>query len=253
VTLAELRAQFPGCTFVREEKLDGANAGISFNDDLEMRLQSRGHYLTGGAREAQFGVFKEWARLHEADLLERLEDRYQMFGEWMFARHTQFYDQLPHLFLEFDIWDTKGQVYLSTPARHKLLEGSAVVSVPVVEGGWPASDREMRNMIRPSLYRSTDWRENLAVAAEAAGVDPETALFESGAHRPGPDLAEGVYVKIETEEHTVGHFKFVDANFTQAILESGSHWAARPIIRNLLAPGVDIMALPGLHEMDMTR
>ncbi|MEP3667144.1 MAG: hypothetical protein ABJN42_10470, partial [Roseibium sp.] len=104
--------------------------------------------------------------------------------------------------------------------------------------------------IGPSLYRSPDWRENLSKAAEAAGVDPEIALQESGAHRAGPELAEGVYVKIETEEHTVGHFKFVDAGFTQAITESGSHWAARPMIRNRLAEDVDIMALPDRASME---
>jgi hypothetical protein len=31
-----------------EEKVDGANAAISFSPDGQMLLQSRGHYLTGG-------------------------------------------------------------------------------------------------------------------------------------------------------------------------------------------------------------
>ena len=33
---------------VIEEKMDGANSGISFSDDGELLLQSRGHYLNGG-------------------------------------------------------------------------------------------------------------------------------------------------------------------------------------------------------------
>jgi hypothetical protein len=32
----------------------------------------------------------------------------------------------------------------------------------------------------------------------------------------------------------------VRADFLQAILDSGSHWAERPIIQNQLAPGIDI-------------
>lgn len=36
---------------VLEEKIDGANSAISFTDDGELRLQSRGHFLMGGYRE----------------------------------------------------------------------------------------------------------------------------------------------------------------------------------------------------------
>ena len=39
-----------GQWLVVEEKLDGANAGISFSSAGELLLQSRGHYLTGGGR-----------------------------------------------------------------------------------------------------------------------------------------------------------------------------------------------------------
>lgn len=42
-----------GRHLVVEEKLDGANAGISFGPDGELRLQSRGHYLTGGPRRTR--------------------------------------------------------------------------------------------------------------------------------------------------------------------------------------------------------
>ena len=37
-----------GRHLVVEEKLDGANAGISVGEDGELLLQSRGHYLSGG-------------------------------------------------------------------------------------------------------------------------------------------------------------------------------------------------------------
>jgi hypothetical protein len=53
--------EIAGRYLVLEEKLDGANSAISFDTDGALRLQSRGHYLTGGPRERQFGPMKAWA------------------------------------------------------------------------------------------------------------------------------------------------------------------------------------------------
>ena len=54
-----------GKYIVIEEKVDGANAAISFSDSGELLLQSRGHYLTGGYRERHFNLFKQWASIHQ--------------------------------------------------------------------------------------------------------------------------------------------------------------------------------------------
>ena len=83
---------------VVEEKMDGANSGISFSDDGELLLQSRGHYLNGGPRERHFALFKTWASTFVQPLYEVLSNRYIMYGEWMCAKHTIFYTDLPQLF-----------------------------------------------------------------------------------------------------------------------------------------------------------
>src|SRR5262249_29583467 len=100
-------ADLAGRHVVVEQKIDGANAGVAFDSDGELRLQSRGDSLTGGPREKHSNLFKQWASAHAGALLEPLLDRYVLFGEWMFAKHTVFYDRLPHYFLEFDIIDTQ--------------------------------------------------------------------------------------------------------------------------------------------------
>lgn len=244
-SIKDLLAAHEGCSFIIEEKLDGANSGISFDGNLDLNVQSRGHVLTGGAREAQFDLLKQWASLYESTLLERLEDRYIMYGEWCFARHTTFYDALPHYFHEFDIWDRQQDKFLSTPARHALLDGSPVISVPVVKEGWPKSRKDLAAAVGVSAYRTPDWRDSLAEAAERAGVDPAAALAEGG----DSDLAEGLYVKIEKDDRVVDRLKWVRPGFLQTILESGSHWHSRPIIRNGLSGGVDILASPAGLEM----
>ena len=87
---------------VIEEKVDGANTAISFNDKKELLLQSRGHYLTGGYRERHYNFLKHWASIHQDKLYDVLGTRYIMYGEWLYAKHTVYYDALPHYFLEFD-------------------------------------------------------------------------------------------------------------------------------------------------------
>lgn len=249
ISIAALRDRFPGAAWISEEKLDGANSGISTSPDLDLRLQSRGHFLTGGAREGQFNLFKQWVSHWEAEILERLEDRYEAFGEWCFARHTQFYDRLPHYWHEFDVWDRKDKLWLSTPRRHALFENSPVLSVPVLDQSWPRDLKALKQQVRPSLYRSETWRDSLCQAAEEAGLDPSRILAESGAMKPDADLAEGLYVKIEDADQVLGRFKWVRPGFLQTILESGTHWSARPILRNQLAEGVDIFS-PPLREID---
>src|SRR5713226_2692197 len=112
-----------GYFLVIEEKLDGSNSAISFNPNGSLILQSRGHVLTGGPRERQFDLLKRWANHHVAALRRILADRYTMYGEWLYAKHTIAYDQLPHFFLEFDILDRDTGKFLSTERRVSLLAG----------------------------------------------------------------------------------------------------------------------------------
>ena len=97
--------EISGRYLVLEEKIDGANCGISFGADGRMYLQSRGHFLNGGYGERQFDLLKSWAAMYQDSLREILGSRYVMYGEWMYAKHTVFYDMLPHYFMEFDIFD----------------------------------------------------------------------------------------------------------------------------------------------------
>ena len=51
-----------GRHIVVEEKVDGANAGISLDDDGRLALQCRGHFLVGGARERHFDLVQALGR-----------------------------------------------------------------------------------------------------------------------------------------------------------------------------------------------
>ena len=103
-----------GKHLVIEEKMDGANSAMSFSEESKLQIQSRGHYLTGGPREKHFDLLKTWANMHYLELLEALGDRYVMYGEWLYAKHTVFYTDLPNYFMEFDILDVKTGEFLDT-------------------------------------------------------------------------------------------------------------------------------------------
>src|SRR5947209_4211740 len=154
-------ADLAGRHLVVEEKLDGANAGMSFDAAGRLWLQSRGHFLTGGAREKHFALFKRWAATHADALRAALGQRFVLYGEWLYAKHTVFYDRLPHYFLEFDILDAETGAFLGTEGRRAVLDGMLVVSVPVLRTG-PCRDlAEVTSLVGPSLCKSPTWREGL--------------------------------------------------------------------------------------------
>lgn len=230
VAFKDVRGQF----FVVEEKMDGANAGLSFDPDGKLLLQSRGHYLTGGPRERHFDLLKRWAASHAEDLYLALGDRYIMYGEWLYAKHTCFYDKLPHYFMEFDIYDRERDLFLSTARRRQLLADLPVVSVAVLWEGRPQKLSEVTGLIGPSLFKTPQWRDRLVEAGAAAGVPAAQVLAETDRH----DAMEGVYIKVEDDERVLDRLKWVRASFLSSLVDSGSHWLDRPIVSNRLADGV---------------
>ncbi len=230
--------QIAGRFIVVEEKLDGANSAISFTSDGDLLLQSRGHFLDGGGRERQFNLFKTWANAHKQGLWERLGSRYVLYGEWLYAKHTIFYDALPHYFFEFDILDTTTSEFLSTERRLTILKDSPVVSVPVLWQGESVSLKHLQSFVNHSLYKSEHWRENLRDACLQQRQNFELVQIQTDSS----DLAEGLYIKVEEEGRVVERYKFIRASFLQAVLDSGSHWMDRPTLPNQLRPGCDIFA-----------
>ena len=234
-------ASIAGRFIVVEEKLDGANSAISFNARGEMLLQSRGHFLDGGPRERQFDLFKTWANAHRRALWQALGARFVVYGEWLYAKHTIFYDALPHYFLEFDILDTEKGEFLSTDRRRALLVELPVLPVPVISSGKAESLKRLAALIGPSVYKTARWRERLEEVSAARQLDIDQVRKQTD----HSDLMEGLYIKVEEAGRVVARLKYIRASFLQAVFDSGSHWQDRPLVPNLLRPGVEIVGLFG--------
>lgn len=233
--------EIAGKYLVLEEKVDGANCGVSFGEDGKMYLQSRGHFLDGGYGERQFDLFKLWAGCFEENLRQLLGNRYVMYGEWLYAKHTVFYDSLPHYFMEFDIFDKETKRFCSTKRRKELLYKYPFIhSVRVMEEGYYQSSDEISCLIGRSLFVSQGAEQNFLIQCQKGGVNSERAARQTDLS----GIMEGIYIKVEEGDYVIDRLKYVRASFLNTILDSESHWASRPIVANRLAEGVDLFAFP---------
>ena len=116
--------------FVIEEKVDGANIGLSIDENLVIKAQNRSHFVKSTSHK-QFSTLDAWIENHSEDLFKILNPpgEYILFGEWLFAKHSIHYSRLPNLFLAFDIFDKEKNEYLSVVERNSILEKS---SIPVI-------------------------------------------------------------------------------------------------------------------------
>lgn len=178
---------------------------------------------------------KQWANIHQDAFFEVLGTRYIMYGEWMYAKHTVYYDKLPHYFLEFDIFDREEQIFLSTERRHEMLKDLPVVSVPVLKTGSFESKEDLISLLGKSNFISKNKTEILRQTSERLGLDVERQVRETDAS----DTMEGLYIKIEENGQVIDRLKYVRASFTQTVDVSQTHWLDRPIVPNGLAIPVE--------------
>lgn len=186
---------------VVEEKVDGANIGISCSDAGALRVQNRGSYLERAHAAAQFRPLWPWLAAREARLIELLGVDRILFGEWCYATHSVFYDRLPDWFLGFDVYDRRAERFWDSRRRNDLLRELGLHGVPLLGRGEYTPER-LRELV-------------------------------SGPSRVGSGAMEGVVVRQEEGGFTARRAKLVRAEFTQAIEE---HWSRKPLHPNQLAP-----------------
>ncbi|KRA33537.1 DNA ligase [Rhodanobacter sp. Root627] len=184
---------------VVEEKLDGANLGISLAPDGQLRAQNRGQYQTEPL-SGQFSRLASWLTKHRFALTDHLDQRLILFGEWCAAKHSLDYESLPDWFLLFDVYDRVEQRFWSSTRRNAMATSLGLSVVPrLFHGRATLSDLKALLQSTPSLYRN------------------------------GPP--EGLVIRAESEQWCEARAKLVQPEFTQAI---GEHWRNRSIEWNHL-------------------
>lgn len=203
-------------SLIVEEKLDGTNVGIHFCSTGEFVLQCRGHLITEGMHP-QYDLFKQWAAVKRNTLEDRLMDRYILFGEWVYARHSVAYRCLSHYFFEFDIFDKTKSEFIDLEQRLGILAGSGIETVPVVHRG-AVSRKTLTELVGPSQFES---------------------VFENPVTGQIDNVMEGVYLRTEASGTVTARAKWVRPEFTEKVKQS-IHWQQQTMVPNQLANGVDI-------------
>lgn len=225
-------SKLSGEFLVIEEKVDGSGVSIFLDNHLDIQIWHRGSPAIG----KEYWALHEWAANHWEDFLLLLGERYILFGEWMHNKHTIFYDQLPHFFLESDIYDKERKIWLSTTARNNFLKGhNYIKQVPVLAALKPSRLDQLTVLVGNSKFVSQECQKNLTVKCHMLGVDTNQVIAETDTS----GRMEGVYIKHEDDRQVVGRYKYVRHDFLQKILNSGTHLRDRIPISNIISGAKD--------------
>ena len=195
-------------TVVAEEKVDGANLGLSLTASYEIRVQNRSHYVTSQSH-AQFRSLDSWLAEHSWAVCALLvpEDEV-LFGEWCAAQHSRAYSRLPGVFLAFDIYNKRTRTFASAAERDRRLAG---LGIPIV-----------RTLARRPFTSKADLLSLLEMRSAY-----------------GDGFVEGAYLRIDSGEEmadagvNVLRGKIVRPDFIQGMEE---HWASGEIVKNGVRP-----------------
>jgi gluconate kinase len=203
---------------VIEEKVDGANIGISFDPlTQDLLVQNRSHYISSG-EHAQFSRITEFIEEHRSALHQILcaGDYIQngsliLYGEWLAARHSVPYHKLPGLFVAYDLFDQKEGNFFSRARFHTIMKDSGIPVAPVIgmRTFGPYTQKQKQN----GLFRS----------------ELVSFLDTKSAFRNDEGNVEGVVLRVDDSESLWNQhrYKIVRPDFVRGC--DGGNWSSRQI------------------------
>jgi len=207
---------------ILEEKVDGANLGISITEDFQILFQNRSHHVTTESA-TQWKQLDHWKSNHSTELFEILSPNLVLFGEWCYSKHSIHYTRLPDYFLAFDIYDKEKQKFYSVEARDKLLSTTTIKTVPLVAKGKFTSD-QLSHLLRnrpSSLYDGP--MEGIYLRVEADD------------NKSNNNNNNGNGNRNEKERYLVQRGKIVREDFLGAgDNDDVVHWSKRELIKNIV-------------------
>lgn len=172
------------------EKVDGAQLGLSIDENYKIHAQNRSHYVNSKSH-SQFKKLDKWIDDHKDGLYTILDKNLILFGEWMYAKHSIKYTQLPDYFLAFDLYDKNKKKFYSRDYLEKLLEQTNIIPVRLIKKG-KITEKELLDLLDSKSF----YTEN---------------------------KLEGVYIKINKNNYVEKRCKIVRNDF----ICGNDHWSKK--------------------------
>eukprot|EP01033_Poteriospumella_lacustris_P000920 gene920-662_t len=152
------------CRLLIEEKVDGANIGFHIRgSDHRIIGQNRSHYISSHYHP-QFAPLDKWIAKHTEDLWELLEpDRTILYGEWLYATHSVYYDALPDYFIAYDLYDVVTKTFLPREELAVRLARTKLQQVPLIYEGVVESQEHLRALVNGTSEYGAPKREGIVI------------------------------------------------------------------------------------------
>lgn len=180
------------------EKVDGTQLGISIDENYKIVIQNRSHYVNSKSH-SQFEKLDKWIMDHSQSLFEILDQDTILFGEWLYAKHSISYSELPDYFLAFDLYHKKKKLFYN---RDILVEKLKETNISYVREMYRGKIRDKNQLLKLIEQKSeyTDGR------------------------------VEGIYLKIFENDYVRNRCKLVRNDF----ICGNEHWTKGGIQKNNL-------------------
>lgn len=188
-----------------EEKIDGASVGMCLYEGNAL-IRNRDHILRKGyykdtTAKKQFLPIWNWFYKHR-EAFEALVEMgpYSVYGEWCLAQHGIMYDQLPDLFIAYDLYDQEKRTFLSPIKAREILTNLGFYLPKLLHQG--VFDGGYERLVELSNQQA-EW---------------------------SPEKLEGIYLKVYDNETILERFKMVRTDFIR-----GMNWDPQELKKNKVA------------------
>jgi len=184
------------------EKVDGSNIGILYDEHGSPLFQHRGQFITP-TKDIEFKKLDDWYNLHENELFDLITDKFILFGEWSYYKHTVKYNKLHSFFLAFDIFNKSEERFLSQKRLQELLKDTSIQTIKPLYG-----EIEIKNTWE--LEEHSKYKVYFRYVSKLIAKS-----------KYGDEKMEGLYLRVDDENYNITRAKLVRPNFTAEIK---NHW-----------------------------
>jgi len=224
-----------------EEKIDGSNLGFTLDPKtFQIMAQNRSHHVTSQSHSS-FKLLDQWITEHPK-LFEVLQPHYILYGEWLYAQHSVYYDRLPGYFIAFDIYDRQAKKFLSVAERDKRLKGTGIPVIRTVASGVFKTEDDYKKLLltEPTLYCAGGAQAVAAAAASNSTASVAVAdkkkknnekSFKMEKLVGGAQPLEGIYIRVDEGPYLKYRAKIVRPDFIQTV-DGSDHWSTKEVVKN---------------------